>query len=1071
MKMGEIKTPVRKTKLAAAVSAALSIVAGQAGAQQTDDAIEEVVVTGIRGSLQAAMDIKRESSGVVDAISAEDIGKFPDTNLAESLQRITGVSINRVDGEGSEVTIRGFSGDFNLVTLNGRQMPAADSRVLFFGINANTSTGDSRSFDFSNLASEAVSGLQVYKTGRAGVPTGGLGGTVNIQTIQPLSSGDQLSFGVKAVSDDGSSGVTPEVSGLGSWTNDAGTFGVAVSGSYQEREFSNRTALHGGIVWQFPFDPSIPAFSNATLLNAPGPDQLTGFPSHSTLVYGESARERINGMLTMQYAPTDRLTFTADAMFAQNDQESWNVSDLPFFVRQFDFVAFDGNPVVSLPDFISEPLVAGAGSDFSQAGKELPFRNARFAIRDELTSFGLNLDYQINDSLTFNVDAAHGKAIAGGNHPSGATSEGVSLGGQAVAAQFMDFRAPIPNAVEFIADGSGPTSTMVGGQVVNFAGGNANGIFEKSDLGSQWVFRQIGDQEAIIDQFHMKLAWDNGGQVRANFGVGYVDNEIQQIFTGYSDELGGWNTGNVGDIVALMGEDAIETVCILCEFDDHDNYILSTEQLIEEFTAAGGTVAPGASARRVGEAAFFVDPLAFAAAFDGFVNGTGRQFDNANRTITASDDNLITEEVLSVYGEGILDGEVAGMPMQVVVGLRWEETSVESVSLQSIPLFKRWTSDNDFATVFGPDVQAVAQTFDYDNLLPSIDFSVDVTDNLKARASFSTTIARPPLSSMFLKTNAGNPSTLTYLGGIASGDRGNAQLEPLESNNFDLSLEYYYGGGSAVTVAYFDKSVKNFIGNEQVRTDLFGLRDVASGAPGSRSGQAVAELEARGYATTETNLFTMTAILDNPDDFPGGADEFIDPSEPGGAALSSTVASNYDIDPDENDPLLNFVVQQPTNQASANIDGWELAWVHFFTGALEGFGFQANTTFVNGDIGYDFLADPNTEDQFALTGLSDTSNLVAFYENDRFSVRALYNHRGEFLANTNVGNRVPRIVRDYSQLDLSASYYASENLTITLEGINILEEPVIWQGRTDKQVQSYQEGDRRLLLGARYVFR
>jgi TonB-dependent receptor len=365
----------------------------------------------------------------------------------------------------------------------------------------------------------------------------------------------------------------------------------------------------------------------------------------------------------------------------------------------------------------------------------------------------------------------------------------------------------------------------------------------------------------------------------------------------------------------------------------------------------------------------------------------------------------------------------------------------------------------------------VAQTFDYDNLLPSIDFSVDVTDNLKARASFSTTIARPPLSSMFLKTNAGNPSTLTYLGGIASGDRGNAQLEPLESDNFDLSLEYYYGEGSAVTVAYFDKSVKNFIGNEQIQTNLFDLRDVASGAPGSRSGQAVAELEARGYATTETNLFTMTAIIDNPDDFPGGADEFIDPSEPGGAALSSTVASNYDIDPDGNDPLLNFVVQQPTNQASATIDGWELAWVHFFSGALEGFGFQANTTFVNGDIGYDFLADPNTEDQFALTGLSDTSNLVAFYENEMFSARVLYNHRGEFLANTNIGNRVPRIVRDYSQLDFSASYYATENLTITLEGINMLEEPVIFQGRTDKQIQSYQENDRRLLLGARYVFR
>ena len=100
----------------------------------------------------------------------------------------------------AEVTIRGFSGDFNIVTLNGRQMPVADARGVFFGINANIRTGDSRSFDFSNLASEGVSGLQVYKSGRVGVPSGGLGGTINIQTIQPLESGNQFSLGAKALS-------------------------------------------------------------------------------------------------------------------------------------------------------------------------------------------------------------------------------------------------------------------------------------------------------------------------------------------------------------------------------------------------------------------------------------------------------------------------------------------------------------------------------------------------------------------------------------------------------------------------------------------------------------------------------------------------------------------------------------------------------------------------------------------------------------------------------------------------------------------------------------------------------
>ena len=573
----------------------------------------------------------------------------------------------------------------------------------------------------------------------------------------------------------------------------------------------------------------------------------------------------------------------------------------------------------------------------------------------------------------------------------------------------------------------------------------------------------------------MKLAFDNGGQVRANFGAGFVGHEMHSTYERYRDEIGGWNTGFIGDIATLMGEDAVETICISCQFEDHDNQLLTTEELVADFTAAGGTVAPGASLRLVGQEAFFIDPLAVAEAFDGFVNGGGVMYDFNNRATVSIADNRISEDVVSLYGEGILDGEVGGRPMQVVVGLRWEETDIESISVQSVPLFKKWTSDNDLTTVFSPEVQAVAQTFSYTSLLPSLDFSVDVTDNLKARASFSTTIARPPYASMFLNTNAGNPSTATYLGGVATGRSGNAQLEPLESDNFDLSLEYYYGEGSAFTVAFFDKSVKNFIGNEQIETNLFGLRDVTSGRPGTRLGQAIAALEEQGWAKTETNLFTMTALIDNGPclantDYTGGTGSFIDPSQPGGAKQSSDIATACDIEPNSDDPLMSFSVQQPTNQASANIQGLELNWVHFFTGNLSGFGFQANSTFVDGDIGYDLLANPHTEDQFALTGLSDSWNLMGFYENERFSVRLHYNNRGEFLSDTNISGRNPRFVDDFSQLDFSASYAPMDNLTIFLEGINLLEEPIIFRGRTHKQVQSFQEGDMRLYLGARYLF-
>src|SRR3954471_19503202 len=161
---------------------------------------DEIIVTGIRASLERAIQIKRGASGIVDAISAEDIGKFPDTNLAESLQRIPGVSINRTNGEGSLVTVRGFGPTYNLVTLNGRQLATANVSVVGGDQNADGAQGTSRSFDFSNLATEGVKTLEVYKTGRAAIPSGGIGATINVVSRHPLDgkSGITGSIGAKA---------------------------------------------------------------------------------------------------------------------------------------------------------------------------------------------------------------------------------------------------------------------------------------------------------------------------------------------------------------------------------------------------------------------------------------------------------------------------------------------------------------------------------------------------------------------------------------------------------------------------------------------------------------------------------------------------------------------------------------------------------------------------------------------------------------------------------------------------------------------------------------------------------
>ena len=294
---------------------------GAAYAQQAQpgaQAMEEVVVVGIRQSLRASMDLKRGADGVVDAITAEDIGDFPDSNLAESLQRITGVSIDRERGEGKNVTVRGFGPDFNLVLLNGRQMPTATG--------GNEPSG--RSFDFGNLASEGISAVEVYKSGQADVPTGGIGSTLNIRTTRPLEvPGMNFTAAASGLTDQSTangSSFTPEISALFSNTFADDRVGIALSAVRQDRNNGANTASVGG--WRtFPgqtdncwcgIGPSewggIPPNTDPNQQNRPGEGDLYSVPQNIGYELAEYDRARTNGQLTLQVQPTDNLRATLD---------------------------------------------------------------------------------------------------------------------------------------------------------------------------------------------------------------------------------------------------------------------------------------------------------------------------------------------------------------------------------------------------------------------------------------------------------------------------------------------------------------------------------------------------------------------------------------------------------------------------------------------------------------------------------------------------------------------------------------------------------------------------------------
>lgn len=234
-----------KARVACAIKFALlaglstSSAAVLAQQQSATDEVETIQIKGIRGSVVKSLNNKRFSDSIVDAITAEDIGKFPDQNVAESLQRITGVSITRGYGEGERVSIRGTTESQNRTLLNGQAVGSADWW---------TNSAPSRGFNYTMLPSEIVSGLEVYKSPQADVDEGSIGGTIVVKTRKPLDLDANSIFGSAMAQHSQVSGETdPVLSGLYSWKNTDETFGVLFSVIRQQRNLQR----HGIEAWSW----------------------------------------------------------------------------------------------------------------------------------------------------------------------------------------------------------------------------------------------------------------------------------------------------------------------------------------------------------------------------------------------------------------------------------------------------------------------------------------------------------------------------------------------------------------------------------------------------------------------------------------------------------------------------------------------------------------------------------------------------------------------------------------------------------------------------------------------------
>ena len=392
------KTPV--TLLAMAVGLALS--AGAAAQQQgeapTATNLDTVNVTGYRASVEKALDIKRSESGVVDAIVAEDVGKFPDLNLAESLQRIPGVVITREAGEGRNISVRGLGPDFTRVRLNGME---ALTTVGAGDQSGGTNRG--RGFDFNVFASDLFSQMIVRKTASADVEEGSLGATVDLRTARPFdydgftfAASGQAGFNAMAEKAD------PRMAALIANTFADGTFGALLSVAYSERQaleegsntgrWANGTS-NGG----FAASPLFPAARSADVYH----------PRFPRYVQMEHEQKRLGVTGSLQWKPTDRTEISLDTLYSKIDAtRDEHYIEAISFSRNRDAATGanrrpdrDGKPVtvVRNGEIRNNALVYG---EFDNV--DIRSENRHDEWSTEFKQASLNFDHRFNDAFSLN---------------------------------------------------------------------------------------------------------------------------------------------------------------------------------------------------------------------------------------------------------------------------------------------------------------------------------------------------------------------------------------------------------------------------------------------------------------------------------------------------------------------------------------------------------------------------------------------------------------------------------------------------------------------------------------------
>jgi iron complex outermembrane recepter protein len=931
----------------------------------TAESLQEVVITGIRASMQKSLDIKQNAIGVVDAISAEDIGQFPDATIGAALSRVPGVTVDRgavnlqttagaatSTGNVTGVTVRGFGSQFNEILSDGRRI----------------ASGIGQNFDFSALSSDWVKEVQVLKTPDMALSTGALGATLNVKFPNPFDApGLQLRANVSGNFYENDGGVRPGAAALISDTFADDKFGILVSGDYHESHVSTH---HVDVVgWKgtylpcssFATDPTSHFGSSGCAsvgTGAAGTSAVpTWYPQDMAMYYERALELRKDGRVALQWHPTDAVLITIDDNYSSSEDKQ----------DRFQFSTWFG----AFPNATQD--ANGTISDFQYTG---PTDFNSFVDETYITTNtpGLNVRWDINDRWQTELDAAQSTSKLNPNHTLTNLDVDTGYGNGTnnytggLATGTSDNTLPYWTAY-------GPNSNFATNPKSPNFFGNSPFI-----VGSHVIPMQAQISTDKITQAKIEVTWKNES-TKVKLGFQYLDDKFDSSeyddfsFNGSNNNWQLWSgygpaSGNVGQGVALPAN-------------------LFTPKTFSNFIPGlkgNDKLPPGVNLYNPYEVLAFLETQPIN---PGFEQTNGYPVPVYPNPGVAPPINLCPSCVNNVqrtnYAPFLVAEHTFGlgdMPLITNLALRYQKTEVTSEGIFAEPVSASVPVGDKtaYSFNFGPQtLKSVSSSYGY--FLPSLDLNLLVRPDLKVRFDASRTSSPPP--NLDLKPNTSYGGRVNAL----VSNSGNPALKPYLSNNFDLGLEWYYMRNSYVSADLFFKHITQFPVN---------------------------------------GVTYITVPIKDP----------------------NPLSTNYGND-------MVFSNTTLVNGESANVDGIEVTWQQMLK---YGFGFQINGTYVHTNKPFDpYNIEQNTT-QFAIPGIGNSANLIAFYENHGFQARlAVQWQARQFLTfgqeqNSAQFGTEPTFLESTTEVDFSTSYDFNGHVGVFFEALNLTDAEYHTTGRFKNQL-------------------